>query len=143
MTDVYQELFAFLDRLGETLETLTGIERQKTDAVRKDDLLTVNDCMKREQAISLSLRSMDVKREKLLAAAGMRGVPLTGLAEHCPPELRQQARETADRLRSRFHIYQSAAAVARTTLEINLHQIEKIISAEGGGDGASFTDIRA
>ena len=144
MTDAFDELFRFLDQLGQTLEKLTEIERKKTAAVRHDDLMTVNECMKQEQALSLSLRSMDVKREKLLTAAGLKGISLTRMAEYCPPEKRAAAREAAERLRNRFQIYQSAAQVARTTLEVNLHQIEKIIADEGGGEGSpSMTDIRA
>ena len=141
----FEQYFAFLRELGQVLERLTALTKEKTEAVRRDDLGAVNDCMKREQAISLSLRSMDVKREKMLSELGLAGVPLSGLAEHCPAELRLEARQVEEELRNQLAVYRSAANVSRATLEISLHEIEKMIAEEtdrptGGG---TVADIRA
>ncbi len=130
MAASYSELFAFLDRLGGKLDELTEIQKEKTNAVRRDDLLGVDACMKKEQVVSLSLRSMEQQRVRLLRELGLAEVPLSGLAEHCPAEQRQDARAAVERLRNRYAIYQSAANVSRNTLEINLHQIEKIIAEQ-------------
>lgn len=142
MADSYQELFDFLDRLGNTLDELTEIEKEKTSAVMHDDLLGVDACMKKEQAVSLRLRKMDTERDALFAAVGGAGKPLSALPELCPPEKRAEAREIVEWLRDNYAIYRSAAEVSRTTLEVNLHQIEKIIDTlpENGG---SIADIRA
>ena len=143
----YREYFAFLDKLGGILDQLTAISNEKNAAVRRDDLLTVNDCMRREQAISLSLRAMDRKREKLLSELGLKGVRLSGLAQRCPEAVQLEARDAAEKLRSRYAIYKSASESARMTLELNLHEIEKIIAAQEGGAvplrGGAFADIRA
>ena len=145
MYEAYREYFAFMDQLGGTLEKLTELAKEKTVAVRRDDLLAVDDCMKREQALGLSLRAMDKKRDKLLAAIGLENVTLSGLAQHCPEELRQEARAAADKLRERYDLYRSASDVARTTLECNLHQIERMMADEADallGSG-TIADIRA
>ena len=149
MNEQYQEYFAFMEKLGGALEQLTAIANEKNAAVRRDDLMTVNDCMKREQAISLGLRAMDRKREKMLDDLGLRDVRLSDLANHCPAELRIQARSAAEKLRNQYAIFRSASESARMTMEINLHEIEKIIAArERSGsasvtDRAPFADIRA
>ena len=145
MYEAYREYFAFMDQLGGTLEQLTELAKEKTVAVRRDDLLAVDDCMKREQALGLSLRAMDKKRDKLLAAIGLENVTLSGLAQHCPEELRQEARAAADKLRERYDLYRSASDVARTTLECNLHQIERMMADEADAPLGSGTiaDIRA
>ena len=145
MAASFEQYFAFLRELGQTLEQLTALTKEKTEAVRRDDLGAVNECMKREQALSLSVRSMDVKREKMLAELGMTGVPLSGLAAHCPAELRLEARQVEQELRNRLAIYRSAANVARATLEISLHQIEQMIDEEGDRPvgGGAVADIRA
>lgn len=145
MYEAYREYFAFMDQLGGTLEKLTELAKEKTVAVRRDDLLAVDDCMKREQALGLSLRAMDKKRDKLLAAIGLENVTLSGLAQHCPEELRQEARAAADKLRERYGLYRSASDVARTTLECNLHQIERMMADEADAPLGSGTiaDIRA
>ena len=141
----FEQYFAFLRELGQVLKQLTALTKEKTEAVHRDDLAAVNDCMKREQVISLSLRSMDVKREKMLAELGMAGVPLSGLAEHCPAELRLEARQVEEELRNQLAIYRSAADVSRATLEISLHQIEKMMNEEGERPvgGGTVADIRA
>lgn len=152
MGDSYRAYFAFLEKLGAELDTLTNVERAKTAAVKRDDLMAVNECMRQEQAISLTLRSMDHQRSRMLTELGMADVPLSGLAARCPLEYRVEARAAADRLRAKYDIYRSAADVARTTLELNLHEIEKIIEKQGLDrdrlpvnrlPGGSFADIRA
>lgn len=144
MADPYQEFFDFLDQLGETLDALTEIVKEKTAAVRRDDLMGVDACMKKEQAISLTLRTMDAKREKLAAAIGLAGKPLSALPDACPPERRAEAREIVDWLQDCYTLYHSAAEVSRTTLEVNLHQIERLIEAmPDAGEGGSIADIRA
>ncbi|MDF2838895.1 MAG: hypothetical protein K0S60_598 [Evtepia sp.] len=62
----YQGYFAFLRELTKTLSHLTEVEQRKTLAVRQDDLDALNECMKQEQAFSLSLRGYDQKRQAAL-----------------------------------------------------------------------------
>lgn len=141
MEGLYEEYLKFLESLGQTLEQLTELAMEKADAVRKDDLVRLNACMNREQALSLALRSMDRKRETLLKQMGLEDVTLSGLAGRYPPALQARAREVAGRTQDQYRIYASAAEVAQTTLECNLHQIEKILAEQSGGD-TTFTDIR-
>ena len=42
-----------LQELAATLEELTSVQQEKTQVVRADDLAGLNECMKREQALSL------------------------------------------------------------------------------------------
>ncbi len=146
MRVTFAEYLRFLEKLTGVLEQLTDIAKEKCGAVRKDNLAGLDDCMKREQVLSLSLRSMDRQREKMLAELGLSGVPLSGLAHRCPEELQMQAKQTADKLRRQFKVYQSAAETARSMLEINLHEIEKHMGAGASNDGAPsdpVTDLRA
>lgn len=145
MYEAYREYFGFMEQLGTLLEQMTALAKEKTAAVRRDDLLAVDSCMKREQALSLSMRTMDKKRETLLANMGLQDVSLSGLVQRYPEELRQEAREAVGKLRGQYELYRSAADVARTTLECNLHQIEKMIADEADAPLGSGTiaDIRA
>ena len=132
MTDLelWRKYLALLDSLGGTLEELTGLEQEKARAVSQGDLPAVEEIMKREQVISLSLRGLDQKRDKMLAEMGLSGVPLRELAGRAPEGVFQQAKEAAERLRQRYDVFQSASQVARDTLEINLHAIEKMQKAQ-------------
>ena len=80
--------------------------------------------MKREQAMSLSLRGYDQKREAMLAALGLTGVPLSRLEEHSPEEHYLAVKAAAEELRRQYEIFQAASQAARTTLEVNLRAIE-------------------
>lgn len=127
---LWKKYLALLDSLGGTLEKLTEIERTKTQAVSRGDLDAVDQCMKQEQVISLSLRGTDQKRDKMLVQLGLTGVPLRDLAEHAPAELAMEAKAAAERLRRKYEVFQSASEVARNTLECNLRAIEKLQKAQ-------------
>ena len=145
MYEASREYFAFMGQLGDLLDRLTELAKEKAAAVRRDDLLAVDNCMKQEQALSLSLRTMDKKREALLAGIGLQNVSLSDFAQHCPEEIRREARDASEELRTRYVLYRSAADVARTTLECNLHQIERMLADEADAPmgGGTIADIRA
>ena len=127
---LWQEYLKLLDGLGNTLEKLTEIERTKTAAVGRGDLDGVEECMKQEQVISLSLRGAEQKREKLLAQLGLAGVPLRELEARGPVETHMETRRTVETLRRKYEVFQSASEVARSTLECNLHVIEQAQKAK-------------
>lgn len=126
---VWEQYLKLMEKLGETLDQLTGLQKEKTAAVGRGDLNAVEECMKREQVISLSLRGMDQKREKMLAQLGLTGVRLRELEEKGPRETHMETRAAVERLRRKYELYQSAAEVARNTLECNLRAIENIQKA--------------
>ena len=148
MNGTWEELFGLLEQVGRHMDRLAEIAQEKTAAVMRDDLMGVNECMKKEQAISLSLRSMDIKREKLLTELGLSSFPLSALPDRCPPEKRPEARRITEEVRVKYQLYRSAAEVSRTTLEVNLHQIEKVLADEDSGSGqdsrgGTMADFRA
>lgn len=122
--DLLRELSGYLDRLGELSE-------QKAQTVRQDDLLAMDEVMKQEQVLSLSLRGLEQRRVKLLAQLGLGDVPLADLPGKYPAELHGEAKQTVEGLRSSYKIFRARADMARNVLELNLHQIEKVISAAG------------
>ena len=119
---VWQEYLKLLDNLGNTLEKLTEIERSKTAAVSGGNLHGVEECMKQEQVISLSLRGMD--------QLGLTGVPLRELEARGPRETHMETRRTVEALRRKYDVFRSASEVARNTLECNLHAIEQVQKAK-------------
>ena len=126
----WQDYLKLMRDLTAALETLTQVEREKNDAASQGDLAGVEDCMKQEQVISLSLRGTDQKREKLLAQLGLSGVPLRELEERGPREAHMETRRAVESLRRKYEVFQSASEVARNTLECNLRAIEKMQKAQ-------------
>lgn len=134
-SEAFRQYLTVLRQLTQTLEELTALEKEKTDAVRSDELDVLNRCMQREQAISLKLRGYDRKRETMLGELGIAKSSLRDLEEQAPDELHLEAKKVAEDLRTQYQQYQAAAKVARNTLEINLHEIEKILAAQGADPG--------
>jgi len=128
----WQDYLKLLRDLTHTLEKLAQIEREKNEAASSGDVRGVESCMKREQAMSLSLRGYDQKRTVMLADLGLEGVRLNGLAAHSPEELRLETKAVAEELRRQYSLFQSASHVARNTLELNLRAIEKLQAQQAG-----------
>ncbi|NCC66760.1 MAG: hypothetical protein EOM14_01010 [Clostridia bacterium] len=145
----YGEYLALLEELGKTLDQLLKITKNKISAVRSDDLMALNECIKQEQALSLSLKSIERKRGEMLSNMRLADVPLSGLTERFPASLRRQAKEVTESVKAKYDRYVSASESARTILECALHQIEKMLPEEQtAAEGVKLppnmgTDIRA
>ena len=141
MEEHYLAYLSLLGGLNSDLEQLTSLAQQKTDAVRQDDLMALDEVLKQEQAMSLTLRGLEQKRLALISQLGLEGVSLSDLSSRYPAELRAQAKEAAETVQRTYKVYCSAADAARITLECNLHEIEKFIASAGGAptEGAGYT----
>lgn len=148
-TALWREYLGQLEKLGDTLEQLTQVEREKTAAVGRGDLDAVDACMKREQVFSLNLRGFDQKREKTLAKLGISGSTLDQLEGFAPQEAALETKRTVEKLRQRYRVFRSASDTARDALECNLHEIEKRQKLPpqevmpGDIPGAAQSDFRA
>ncbi len=132
MTTPFEAYLNLLQEVGRLLEQLAALSEQKAAAVRQDDLLALDEVLKQEQALSLNVRGLELKRMKLAPQLGLEGTSLAELPSKCPAELELETRETVRRVQNSYKIYRSGAELARSTLELNLHQIEKLVIAAGG-----------
>lgn len=127
----YRAYLDLLHELSGCLDRLSILAQEKADCVRQDDLTALSDVLKREQAMSLSLRGLDQRRIKLLEGLGLNGVSLRDLPGRVPPELEDEARKAAEAAQRSYQEYRSYAGMARNTLELSLHQIERVLTAAG------------
>lgn len=128
MNKLFLDYLDLLAHIGTELDRLSELARQKTRAVRQDDLNALDQIIRQEQASTLAFRGLEQKQKVLLDATGLKGIPLSAAADQFPNELRLQARQQIEQLQTKYRIYQSCAEVARNTLECNLHEIEKILA---------------
>lgn len=135
-TSEVHDYLALLCELRETLEKLTEIEQKKTIAVRQDDLNLLNECMKQEQVLSLTLRGYEQKRLSTLSAWNLEHLPLSGLSSHVPPEQRLEAKRIAEELLRQYELFKGSMEVAQNTIECNLHQVEKHLNELGAAPTA-------
>lgn len=137
---LWQDYLGLMRSLTHTLEGLTQVEREKNDAASRGDLAGVEECMKREQVISLTLRGYDQKRDAMLAELGLRGITLSQLESRCPEELQLETKGVVEELRRQYEMFQGASQVARDTLQVNLRAIERIQAAQAGDDAQADED---
>ena len=140
MNKPFLDYLKLLAHIGTELDHLSELARQKTRAVRQDDLNTLDQILRQEQASTLAFRGLEQKQKALLEITGLSGIPLSSAAEHFPSELRLQARQQIEQLQTKYKLYRSCAEVARNTLECNLHEIEKILAStpQQSGNGSGY-----
>lgn len=137
----WQDYLKLLKDLTRTLEQLTAVERDKNEAASAGDVKGVEACMKREQALSMSLRGYDQRRDVMLADLGLAGVRLNGLSARAPEQLRLETKAVAEELRRQYALFQTASEVTRNTLELNLRAIERL-QVQQAGDAAQAEEER-
>ena len=127
---LWREYLMLLEGLGRTMDQLAEIERKKTEAVSSSNLNAVEDCMTREQALSLSLRGFEQRRTAMLSKLGIPDTSLSQLEQYSPEGLELETRRAVEDLRRQYEMFQSAASVARNTLECNLRVIERMRASQ-------------
>lgn len=127
----YQEYLDLLANLLQEVEHLTTIAQKKREALQEHDLDQLNDCIKQEQAISLSLRGLEQKREKILATLGYSQIALRDMPRHCPQEYEGETRNFAERLSRAYQVLQSIQTASRTMMEHDLRLIQKELESRG------------
>ena len=150
----YSDYLQFLNDLSQTFGSLTELEQEKAEAVRRRDLDALQDCMKREQAISLALRGQERKRQAILRDLGLDNVALRETERRCPPELRRSVADAVERVLRACQVLKSAQESSRVLMEGQLHRIDAQLqkrglrgeddlpAAPGGMGAAGRTDMK-
>ena len=125
---------SLLEEVSGNLEQLAALAREKTAAVRKDDLMALDQVLNQEQAMSLTFRGLEQKRSKMLSDFGLGDVPLRGLMDHCPAGTEKETKRISETLRRKYEMFRTASDVARDTLECSLRGIERMMAANNGGE---------
>ena len=128
MKNPFDDYLDLLDQIRASLEQLSVLAKEKSNTVRNNDLLHLDEIMKQEQAVALTFRGLEQRQNTLLNALGLKGVPLSALADQFPPKMRLYARQRIEKLQTQYKVYQTCSEVARNTLECNLHLIEKVLA---------------
>ena len=132
MEEKYRAYLTYLDDLRAGLEGLTALAREKAAAVAADDLMALNEVMKREQVLSLSFRGMEQTRERLQKELGLEKSRLSQIPQLVPASMQEEARKLAVALKIQYAEYQKQSAQARNALEKGIQEVESTIRAMGG-----------
>lgn len=127
----YKDYLDFLSGLCGQLDQLAQVEGDKIAAVRSFDLEALDACMKQEQAMALTLRGSEHKRDRMLAQLGLAGVSLRELPRRCPPQYAQETGQVVERLLRAYQLLQSVQEPAHALLERHLHSVEDQLRSKG------------
>ena len=70
MDNVYHSYLELLDTLRSNVEELSALAKRKIEAAQNDDLVALDEVLKREQALALSFRGLEQSKERLLGEMG-------------------------------------------------------------------------
>ncbi len=144
----FQEYLTLLEEIQKDLVQVTEVEQRKIAAIQAGDLLTLDECMKQEQVVTLSLRGREQRRKALLQQLGLEQLPLRELPRHSPQELQARATQVTEQTLRAWQVYDSAQKAARTLMESKLRQIDKELERrnqkkESAAPDRRQTDFRA
>ena len=81
MSQLHQSYLDLLAELSGSLDRLSQLARDKAAAIQADDLIALDEVLKQEQAMTLNLRGLELRRLKLVGQLGLENVPLAGLED--------------------------------------------------------------
>lgn len=132
MEDLFRAYLVLLSSIGEKLDALTDLARQKAAAVSRDDLIAMDGVIKQEQAMTLAFRGLEQQREKLTGQLQLQKVPLSRLPARFPASMQPEAQAAADALKEKYDLYKTVSGYARSLLEEAIAQVDSVVAQLGG-----------
>lgn len=122
-----EDLFQILEDFIQFFDDFNLVEKQKLEAAVKNDILAIEEIMKKEQADILRFRGMDKKREEIQKALSWGGLTYKEIIPKLEGEAREKAENLYSRLNASVKIYRNTFDSARSVIQTNLHTVDKTI----------------
>lgn len=127
------DFIAVIEELILLFQHLIQIEQTKLEAVQKNRVTYVEDCMNQEQAAILKLRGLDKKREACQEKLGFGGYTFQQILSAVNGEQHENLKKLFDSLSYQVRLFQEINESAKSMLEVNLHMINKAIHNSSNG----------
>lgn len=121
---------------------LIEIEEKKIDAVTKEQITFVENCMNQEQAAILKLRGLEMQREETMKDLGCEGLSFREMTEK-NPDFSASLLPLFQTLSARVQTFRTLSDSAKDLIETNLHIVNSILaesSAPAYGQNGSEQD---
>lgn len=109
-------------------EDMVLLESDKVKAASDNNIIKVEECMKKEQADILKLRGLEQKRLKLQQELGFDNMTFQEVVAHAPNEYQPELNSLLKQMKDVIIRFQAANDSAGKVIEVNLHKIDKIIT---------------
>lgn len=124
----FQNFLDILEEMAVFFSEAASVEMLKINAVKKNRITYLEDCMKKEQVMIMKLRSFDKKRESIQADLGYGGLSLKQIGAVCSLEERARLMPVTDRLDSEVRLFCNTLDNARKLMEVNLHKVNSSLA---------------
>ncbi len=106
---------------------LIQVEEEKIEAVHKNQITFVENCMNHEQAAVLKLRGLELQREKALEELGCAGLSFRQIIEK-RPDFSSSLLPLFNQLAEHVQTFRSLSDSAKDLIEVNLHVINSALN---------------
>lgn len=118
-------------------EHLIHIEDKKIEAINKNQITFVENCMNQEQAAVLKLRGLDLQREKTMKDLGYEGLSFRQVIEK-NPDTSALLLPLFNQLSERVQTFRTLSDSAKDLIEVSLHVINNALD-EKKAAGQTYT----
>lgn len=124
------EFKEIISELTLLFQDLCEIEQEKLEVIQKKRITFLEDCMNQEQAAILRMRGLDIRRETCQERLGWKGDSFRQILDKNDEAGRKELEPMFTELSHFVTQFQNISDSARTLIEINLHQINKMMEGE-------------
>ncbi len=111
------------------LATIAGI---KLKASAENRIATIEDCMKKEQSLSMKVRGLDTKREKLQQQMGYEGLTFRQIIDKGDEETVRLLTPVFEAFTYQVNMYKTSNESVTSSININLRKIQRDIENRQG-----------
>lgn len=119
------------------------IEKQKLESAASNDILMLEEIMKKEQAEILVLRGLERKQQDIQSQMGCSGLTFREMIDRAPEQERAELENVYSRLSESLDIFQKTTQSVKQAIDLNLHAIHKALEKVDAKQTRSFTSRKA
>lgn len=119
------------------------IEKQKLEAAASNDILRLEEIMKKEQAEILVLRGLERKQQEIQSQMGCSGLTFREMIDRTPEQERAELEKAYSRLSESLDLFQKTTQSVKQAIDLNLHAIHKALEKVDAKQTRSFTSRKA
>jgi len=124
-----KDFHELLSNMVSFFDELIDLENRKIDAIAVNDIKKLDEYMKEEQAFTMRLRGLEMKREKLQKQYGFEGMILREIIEETGGEDKEKLQQAYDMLEERMKNVKDAVECANKFIELHLEGISNILES--------------
>ncbi len=118
---------AVIQEMIEFFEQFQALEKAKLEAVSRNDIIYLEDCMKKEQAEILVLRGLERKQLEVQKELGFENATFREIIELAPVEYKAQLEAMYKELSNSIEIFKSTTEGIKKSIELNLYAIDNAL----------------